>query len=215
MSFRTIIRDQKYTSLIVWQVGTADGISFFLPGVVSGFAKVMQQSSRANRGNIVGSSVPTAVVHTSGAAGWPAAVEEAIKGLTEMLVIVLGDEKNVGLYSENDVSDKPDHVTATAALETLQGLSLQRHNAVKEKMLSEEEATASKASRRDVIAAQGMQQAMIRVSADQTTTKGGANLRLRSPRTNEWLDLTSARVHGLLSQTFPLVCMTTHTHLHF
>ncbi|CAM6129670.1 unnamed protein product [Calypogeia fissa] len=190
---------------LILKVGTADGLAFFLPGVVSGFAKVIH-SSRASKGNFR-SSIPTGLVHTSGAAGWPAAVEEAVKGLTEMLVIVLGDEKNAELCSspgslEKDGLDKHEQVTAAAALETLQGLSMQLHRAGKEKsgQTAAPEISGSKA-----ITSWGKQQTMDIVSTNQVAT-GGSSLPLRSRRTKEWLDLASSRVYALLSQTFPVLC---------
>lgn len=173
---------------------------------MSGFARVMHSSS-ARKGNFRSSS-PTALVHTSGAAGWPAAVDEAIKGLTEILVIVLGDEKNAGLCSssfssEKDTLEKHVDVTATAALETLQGLSVQLQSAGKGRSLSGKP-EVPEISKSKAFGTQVAEQTLITVSANQRT-RGSVSLPLRSPRTKEWLDLASSRVYVLLSQTFPLV----------
>ncbi|KAK9937473.1 hypothetical protein M0R45_014259 [Rubus argutus] len=64
--------------VLVAKVGTADALAFFLPGVVSQFAKVLHASK----------------MMTSGAAGSGDAIDQAVRGLAEYLMIVLQDDAN-------------------------------------------------------------------------------------------------------------------------
>ncbi|KAK1278399.1 hypothetical protein QJS04_geneDACA023079 [Acorus gramineus] len=65
--------------VFVAKVGTADALAFFLPGVVSRFAKILHVS----KGMV------------SGAAGSVGSVDHSVRGLTEFLVTVLRDEENL------------------------------------------------------------------------------------------------------------------------
>ncbi|XP_043712910.1 uncharacterized protein LOC122661552 [Telopea speciosissima] len=65
--------------VLIAKVGTADALAFFLPGVVSKFAKVLRISKTM----------------VSGAAGSVEATDQAIRGLAEFLLIVLEDEANI------------------------------------------------------------------------------------------------------------------------
>eukprot|EP00257_Ricinus_communis_P015582 XP_015573531.1 uncharacterized protein LOC8280892 isoform X1 [Ricinus communis] len=81
------IRVEAFLTLrvLVSKVGTADALAFFLPGVISQFARVLHVSKTM----------------ISGAAGSVEATDHAIRGLAEYLMIVLCDDAN---FSSLDVS---------------------------------------------------------------------------------------------------------------
>ncbi|EOY17385.1 Uncharacterized protein TCM_036536 [Theobroma cacao] len=71
------------------EVGTADALAFFLPGVVSQFCKVLHISKTI----------------ISRAAGRVEAIDQAIRGLAEYLMIVLQDDTDLsGLDTYIDTS---------------------------------------------------------------------------------------------------------------
>ncbi|XP_026447090.1 uncharacterized protein LOC113347626 isoform X2 [Papaver somniferum] len=76
--------------VLVAKVGTSDALAFFLPGVVSQFAKILHVSKAM----------------ISGAAASTEAIDQTIRGLAEFLTIVLKDEANLsGLgIPVNDIS---------------------------------------------------------------------------------------------------------------
>ncbi|ERN14793.1 uncharacterized protein LOC18443063 isoform X1 [Amborella trichopoda] len=65
--------------ILIAKVGTADALAFFLPGVVSGFGKVLNRSK----------------IMISGAGGSVESIDHAVRGLAEFLMIVFGDEPNL------------------------------------------------------------------------------------------------------------------------
>ncbi|XP_057461310.1 uncharacterized protein LOC130751695 [Actinidia eriantha] len=100
------VRVEAFVTLriLVAKVGTADALAFFLPGVVSQFAKVLHVSKTM----------------ISGAAGNAEAIDQSIRGLAEFLMIVLEDDANLsGLGMTGDISTDE---SAVSFLEELRSL---------------------------------------------------------------------------------------------
>ncbi|KAA3486728.1 60S ribosomal protein L11-like [Gossypium australe] len=94
------------------EVGTADALAFFLPGVISQFAKVLHISKAM----------------ISGAAGSVEAIDQAIRGLAEYLMIVLQDDANLSgldMYKDDSFGHKSNkYKSTTSFLEELRQLPL-------------------------------------------------------------------------------------------
>ncbi|XP_052177769.1 uncharacterized protein LOC127791774 isoform X2 [Diospyros lotus] len=164
--------------VLVAKVGTADALAFFLPGVVSQFAKVLHASRTM----------------ISGAAGSLEAIDQAIRGLAEFLMIVLDDNANLsGLnisMSERPGFHSNKSESAQSVLEEL------RHLPVKSQGQGE------------VVVDNSMEA----VHADASKGKGSVNVgnkigSLHVSRTKDWMIRTSAHVNKLLSATFPHLCI--------
>ncbi|GLU04997.1 hypothetical protein SLE2022_221220 [Rubroshorea leprosula] len=167
--------------VLVAKVGTADALAFFLPGVVSHFAKVLHVSKTM----------------ISGAAGSVEAINQAIRGLAEYLMIVLEDDANLsGLDMSIDASaglHSKKYESATSLLEEL------RHLPFKAQQTN--------------IDTDGSDQSVNIVSPkfesqDRRSNDGGKGIGpLYVDRTKEWIEKTSAHVNKLLSATFPHICV--------
>ncbi|XP_059666693.1 uncharacterized protein LOC132312369 [Cornus florida] len=168
---------------LVAKVATADALAFFLPGVVSQFAKVLHISKSM----------------ISGAAGSVEAVDHAIRGLAEFLMIVLQDEANLsglgmsinlvtGFHSSKDKSMQ-------SFLEEL------RHLPVKSQSQSE------------ILIEDSSDDAVNRISSKVSVKEKGSidsgNVvgSFSVDRTKDWIVRTSAHVNKLLSATFPHLCV--------
>lgn len=108
------------SALTMLQVGSADALAFFLPGVASGLTKALRSSMVTSRRAVTSG----ATYKTVGAAGSTGALEESVRGLAELLVLVLADSRNVSCLSDldpqpNDVGQ--DFSQVEAALEKLRG----------------------------------------------------------------------------------------------
>ncbi|XP_073101575.1 uncharacterized protein [Elaeis guineensis] len=174
------LRKEAFFTLrvLVAKVGTADALAFFLPGIVSRFAKALYISKSM----------------ISGAAGSTASIEHAVCGLTEFLMIVLNDEANLcGLeMSINDISGfcLKESRSTQSVLEVLRHLPVSSQNQSKN------------------IAGESSNQSITVVSSkDELKEKsdhyGHGSRSLYVHRTKEWIDETSANVDKLLSATFP------------
>ncbi|KAJ4705806.1 ARM repeat superfamily protein [Melia azedarach] len=163
--------------ILVAKVGTADSLAFFLPGVVSQFAKVLHVSKTI----------------LSGAAGSVEAIDQAIRGLAEYLMIVLQDDVNLsGLDMPKNVTagNDSENYECTSLLEELRQLPIKvqgQSTIVKEYNSGEPvNMLTSKSGFKDQYADSG---------------KGIGSLLVA--RTKDWIEKTSSNVNKLLCATFP------------
>ncbi|RWW31130.1 hypothetical protein GW17_00004260 [Ensete ventricosum] len=158
-------------------VGTADALAFFLPGVVSHFAKALYVSK-----NMIG-----------GAAGSSVAIELAICGLTEFLIIVLDDKANLHSLEMpvNDIGSLSpmENESTQSVLEALRSLPLNVH-VQSANMIGDSFNQAINADHKQKI-----------------VDNGNGNITLFVHRSKEWINETSANVDKLMSTVFPHVCI--------
>ncbi|RDX87599.1 TELO2-interacting protein 1-like protein, partial [Mucuna pruriens] len=179
-SARLRIEAFKTLRVLVAKVGSADALAFFLPGIVSRLAKVLQ----------------SAKIMISGAAGNVESIDQAIRGLTEFLMIVLQDDANAPSLDIEASSDF-DSNECNSTLSLLEELRhLQVKNCVKTKAAE------------DI----GVESEKITCSETQFQELGNTdhdrqNLSLHVNRTKDWMQRTSAHVNKLLSATFPHICI--------
>ncbi|PIN00472.1 hypothetical protein CDL12_27024 [Handroanthus impetiginosus] len=165
--------------VLVAKVGTADALAFYLPGVVSQIGKVLHASRTM----------------ISGAAGSTEALDQAIRGLAEYLIIVLDDDATTsvlgapaddvsGLYSSKG---KP----LSSFLEELRHLPAK--NPVRDGVQDSTESVEA---------------GIIMPSRDTTLVSSDSKVgSLRVKRTADWLANTTTHVNKLLSATFPHLCV--------
>lgn len=162
------------------QVGYADALAFFLPGIVSQLAKVLH----------------SAKTMISGAAGNVESIDQAIRGLAEFLMIVLQDDANAPALDIEASSDFYSN-ECNSTLSLLDELRhLQVKNCVKTKAAEDTDVESEKIS-----CSQTQLQEM------GNTDPGRENMSLHVNRTKDWIQKTSAHVNKLLSATFPHVCL--------
>ncbi|KAM6570546.1 hypothetical protein CsatB_018531 [Cannabis sativa] len=167
--------------VLVAKVGTADALAFFLPGVVSQFAKVLHASKSM----------------ASGAAGSAEAVDQVLRGLAEFLMIVLQDDANMG--SLNASMDVTTHRASNKSISTQSFMEELRNLPVK----AHAQSTFVEESNAEV-------KKMITPESEMNerkTDSGKGNGSLHVNRTKEWIEKTSAHVDKLLSATFPNMCL--------
>lgn len=183
------------SELTLLQVGNADALAFFFPGVVSGFTKAIRSSMVTSKRSVI-----TATYKSVGAAGSTGALEESLRGLTELLVLVLADSRNWACLLETDPrsSDTGSNMDQVeAALENLQvvllkedtrraGGSLEVSGDSKESSLS---VGVRSSDHREVIKA-------------EAPTPGSP---LRLERDRKWLESTVTRLESIISVNLPLV----------
>lgn len=162
------------------QVGIADALAFYLPGVVSQLGKVLHASRTM----------------ISGAAGNTKALDLAVRALTEYLVIVIEDGVSTSICGDpsDDVSGSfsSEQKPLASFLEDL------RHLPVKNIMQENSRDSTESIEKGRIMSGEES----ILVSAD---TKVGP---LHIKRTVDWLAKTTAHVNKLLSATFPHVCLS-------
>lgn len=152
------------------QVGTADALAFFLPGVVSQFAKVLHASK----------------MMTSGAAGSGDAIDQAVRGLAEYLMIVLQDDANLSGHDMSIIvtSDKK-YESTQSFMDELRQLPIKSHS-------------QSKILRDD---SSGQMITSISKS-ERKIDSGKVDASFYVNRTNDWIEKTSVHVDKLLGTTF-------------
>lgn len=169
-----------------YQVGSVDALAFFLPGVVSQFAKVLHVSKTM----------------ISGAAGSSEAVDQAIRGLAEYLMIVLQDDANLhvletGLHVDYGLNSGKNSSTYSI-LEELRQLPQ------KNPILSKAYSTCSDVDGKSIIVPKSISE-----KRSIGPVKEARSLCIN--RTKDWVETTSANINKLLSATFPQVGITFST----
>lgn len=162
------------------QVGSADALAFYLPGVVSQIGKVLHVSKSMS----------------SGAAGSTEALDHAIRGFTEYLIVVLEDNVNIsslGIIANDGCGLSSSEEKPYASL-----LEELRHLPVKNQ--GEDEITAKDLMKSVV---EGITVPGFREKAHGDSDRKVGSLRVK--RTREWITNTSAHVDKLLCATFPHV----------
>ncbi|KAL9268509.1 TELO2-interacting protein 1-like protein [Drosera capensis] len=178
------IRVEAFLSLrvLIAKVGAADALGFFLPGVVSQFAKVLHTSR----------------LMSSGAAGSTEASDHAIRGLAEFLMIVLSDDANTSEYraSVGGMTDfrSDESGTADSFLQNLRIMDSEHRNQ-KESIASESNTeTVSNCTSKPFF-------------EEKNSGISGTRASLHVNRTPEWLEKTSMQVNKLLLATYPNECL--------
>ena len=163
---------------LLLQVGSADALAFFLPGVVSQFAKVLHGAKTM----------------ISGAAGSMESIDQAIRGLAEFLMIVLQDDANAPALDIEVTShfDSNDCKSTISLLEELRHLPVK--NSIEIQAAEDRSVESGK-----IPYSQTQLQEMGSTDPDRE------NLSLHVNRTKDWMQKTSAHVNKLLSATFPHV----------
>jgi hypothetical protein len=179
------------SELTLLQVGNADALAFFFPGVVSGFTKAIRSSMVTSKRSVI-----TATYKSVGAAGSTGALEESLRGLTELLVLVLADSRNWACLPEMGPESGPNTDQVEAALEKLQVVLLKEDaSGAGELDMSGD----SKEGSLSVGASSSDHKAVIKAEASTS----GSPFRLE--RDKKWLESTVARLESILSVNLPLV----------
>lgn len=172
--------------MVILQVGTADALAFFLPGVVSQFAKVLHVSKTM----------------ISGAAGSVEAIDQAIRGLAEYLMMVLEDDANLsGLNISKNVIvgvDSKNLESMHSIMEELRQLPIKAQGQSKtfqDDMSGQLVKTVTPKSE-------------FREQRSVDSVKGMGSLHV--DRTKDWIEKTSGHVNKLLCATFPHVCFNSY-----
>ncbi|RHN78390.1 hypothetical protein MtrunA17_Chr1g0164971 [Medicago truncatula] len=176
------IRIEAFNTLrvLVAKVGSADALAFFLPGLVSNLSKVLHGAKTM----------------TSGAAGSMEAIDLAIRGLAEFLMIVLQDDANASVL-DMEVSSSSDPNECKSSLSLLEELRhLQVKDSVKTKVVEDRSIESDKISCSET-----------QLQEMGSTVPSGETLSLHVTRTKDWIQKTSSHVNKLLSATFPHICI--------
>ncbi|KAL8264207.1 hypothetical protein R6Q59_022337 [Mikania micrantha] len=148
--------------VLVAKVGIADQLAFFLPGVVSQIGKVLHVSKTM----------------ISGAAGSMEAMDQALRGLTEFLMIVFQDEANLSNLDDSEINFNIEK-SPLSFLEELRRLPGKRQDQV--------ETLATKST--------------------QKSSQSEVKKSLHVDRTRDWIETNSSHVNKILSSVFPHLCV--------
>ncbi|GMN56495.1 hypothetical protein TIFTF001_025616 [Ficus carica] len=169
--------------VLVAKVGTADALAFFLPGVVSQFAKVLHASKAM----------------ASGAAGSAEAIDQALRGLAEFLMIVLLDDANMSSLeisldvTAHNISSKS--MSAQVFMEELRNLPVKAQQG---QGISTAEDSSGQVAKR----------ISPKPELSEHRTDSGKRIgSLHVNRTKDWIEKTAAHVDKLLAATFPELCI--------
>ncbi|KAG7590687.1 Armadillo-type fold [Arabidopsis suecica] len=155
--------------ILVAKIGTADVLAFFLPGVVSQIAKVLH--------------VSRAMI--SGAAGSVDALDQAIRGLAEFLMIVLEDEANSSALDISDDDTKlQKHESAHSILDELRSLTTKSQG---------QSDKLTEITNQEIVTINVPEKSNLNLSRDSFHVE----------RTKKWLDSTTSHVNKLLCEAFP------------
>jgi hypothetical protein len=182
-----------------FQVGSADALAFFLPGVASRLVKSVQSSKKMNSGM-------SELSYPSGAAGSSLAVEQALRALNELIVLVLADERNLNAVrrdkNSNNLTVKPliGHESGETALSMLHTERIRKNmQSINDKQTMQPEMNecnfqgiTSESRKTDP------------VLPDDTEGVG----KLRVERSEAWLEYTNKRISSLLSLCYPAVSVS-------
>ncbi|XP_059591268.1 uncharacterized protein LOC100246156 isoform X3 [Vitis vinifera] len=176
------LRVEAFLSLrmLVAKVGSADALAFFLPGVVSQFSKVLYVSKTM----------------ISGAAGSVEAIDQAIRGVAEFLMVVLRDDANLsgldnviaGCHTNKDESTQ-------SFLEELRQLPLKAQG---------QSETIAEDSSGEIISSISPKFGFEEKGSISSRKMLGS---LHVTRTKDWIEKTSTQVDKLLCTTFPKICV--------
>nr|XP_043628048.1 TELO2-interacting protein 1 homolog [Erigeron canadensis] len=148
--------------VLVAKVGTADQLAFFLPGVVSQIGKVL----------IVSKTM------ISGAAGNTEAMDQALRGLAEFLMIVFQDEANLSVLDDTD-TELHIEKSPLLLLEELRRLPGKKQDQVE----------------------------ILPLHSPQKSSQSDMKKSLHVERTRDWIETASSHVNKILSAVFPHLCV--------
>ncbi|KAL4579938.1 hypothetical protein LXL04_016109 [Taraxacum kok-saghyz] len=166
--------------VLVAKVGTPDQLAFFLPGVVSQIGKVLHVSKTM----------------ISGAAGSTEAIDQALRCLTEFLMIVVQDDANISsLEDENDIDYINLDKSPLSFLEELRRFPCKKED---------EGQNVVKKSTQEVIVSTPSQSG---IKGNGHSHSHNQTKSLYVDRTKDWILTTCSHVNKLLSSTFPHLCV--------
>ncbi|XP_021765318.1 uncharacterized protein LOC110729837 isoform X2 [Chenopodium quinoa] len=166
--------------ILVAKVGTPDALAFFLPGVVSKLAGILNVSKSM----------------ISGAAGSTEATDHAVRGLAEFLIVVLQDDANISdpRVSHNNLPDllSYENESPQSFLKELRHMHVKAQDRI--------QTPANNLCLKAPTTKEELQE-------KQSHKISGGLGPLHVKRTRDWLEKTSVNIDSLLSKIFPHICV--------